>query len=95
MSVSYHIPKSATCRWMDLGEAEDIALVSYKVDIHTLICLLGLDDGLHLFPLIQLHKEGWTEEVIRTYTGHEDFKAMKPYFAIGDKKRRMFMESHF
>ena len=24
-----------------------------------------------------------------------DFKAMRPYFAIGDKKRRMFMEKHF
>jgi hypothetical protein len=43
---------------MDLGEAEDVTLVSYKVDIHTLICLFGADDGLHLFPLIQLHKEG-------------------------------------
>ena len=30
-----------------------------------------------------------------TYTGHEDFDAMRPYFAIGDKQRQAFMEKHF
>lgn len=40
-------------------------------------------------------EEGWSEELIRTYTGHEDFRAMRPYFAIGDKKRQMYMEKHF
>ena len=54
MSVSHNIPKSATCRWMDLGEAEDVAFVSNKVDIHTLICLLGLDDLL--FILLNKYK---------------------------------------
>lgn len=95
MSVDIDILESTTIGRMNLGEAEDVALVSYKVDIHTLICLFAADDGLHLFPLIQLHKEGWTEEMIRTYTGHEDFRAMRPYFAIGDKKRQMYMEKHF
>ena len=37
--------------------------------------------------VVHCAEEGWTEEMIRTYTGHEDFKAMRPYFAIGDKKR--------
>ena len=30
---------------------------------------------------------GWTEEQIRAYTGHEDFKALRPYFTIGSKKK--------
>jgi hypothetical protein len=58
MSVGINILESTSIGRMNLGEAENIALVSYKVDIHTLICLFGVDDGLHLFPLIQLHKEG-------------------------------------
>jgi integrase len=45
--------------------------------------------------VVHCAEEGWTEEMIRTYTGHEDFRAMRPYFAIGDKKRRMYMEKHF
>ena len=32
---------------------------------------------------------------MNTYTGHEDFDAMRPYFAIGNKKKQMLMENHF
>ena len=52
MLVGIDILESTSIGRMNLGEAEDVALVSYKVHIHTLICLFGADDGLHLFPLI-------------------------------------------
>jgi integrase len=45
--------------------------------------------------VVHCAEKGWNEELIRTYTGHEDFKAMRPYFAIGDKKRQMMMETNF
>ena len=45
--------------------------------------------------VVHCAEKGWNEELIRTYTGHEDFKAMRPYFAIGDKKRQMMMENNF
>ena len=45
--------------------------------------------------VVHCAEKGWNEELIRTYTGHEDFRAMRPYFAIGDKQRQLFMEKHF
>ena len=66
-----------------------------RSDITTKICdIIATHTGRRTF-VVHCAEEGWTEEMIRSYTGHEDFEAMRPYFAIGDKKRRMLMESHF
>lgn len=66
-----------------------------RSDITTKICdIIATHAGRRTF-VVHCAEEGWTEEMIRSYTGHEDFEAMRPYFAIGDKKRRMLMESHF
>ena len=88
--------KKIACK---LGITREVSKTEYcgtdRSDITTRICdILATHAGRRTF-VVHCAEEGWTEEMIRTYTGHEDFKAMRPYFAIGDKKRRMFMESHF
>ena len=88
--------KKIACR---LGLTREVSKTEYcgteRNDITTKICdIIATHAGRRTF-VVHCAEEGWTEEMIRTYTGHEDFKAMKPYFAIGDKKRRMFMENHF
>lgn len=88
--------KKIACR---LGITREVSKTEYcgndRSDITTKICdIIATHAGRRTF-VVHCAEEGWTEEMIRTYTGHEDFKAMRPYFAIGDKKRRMFMESHF
>ena len=88
--------KKIACR---LGLTREVSKTEYcgteRNDITTKICdIIATHTGRRTF-VVHCAEEGWTEEMIRTYTGHEDFKAMKPYFAIGDKKRRLFMENHF
>ena len=88
--------KKIACK---LGITREVSKTEYcgndRSDITTKICdIIATHAGRRTF-VVHCAEEGWTEEMIRTYTGHEDFKAMRPYFAIGDKKRRMFMESHF
>ena len=88
--------KKIACK---LGITREVSKTEYcgndRSDITTKICdIIATHTGRRTF-VVHCAEEGWTEEMIRTYTGHEDFKAMRPYFAIGDKKRRMFMESHF
>ena len=88
--------KKIACK---LGITREVSKTEYcgtdRSDITTRICdILATHAGRRTF-VVHCAEEGWTEEMIRTYTGHEDFKAMRPYFAIGDKKRPMFMESHF
>ena len=85
--------KKIACK---LGITREVSKTEYcgtdRSDITTRICdILATHAGRRTF-VVHCAEEGWTEEMIRTYTGHEDFKAMRPYFAIGDKKRRMFME---
>ena len=82
-----------------LGITREVSKIEYcgndRSDITAKICdIIATHAGRRTF-VVHCAEEGWTEEMIRTYTGHEDFKAMRPYFAIGDKKRRMFMEKHF
>ena len=82
-----------------LGITREVSKTEYcgteRSDITTKICdIIATQAGRRTF-VVHCAEEGWTEEMIRTYTVHEDFKAMKPYFAIGYKKRRMFMENHF
>ena len=88
--------KKIACK---LGITREVSKTEYcgsdRNDITTKICdIIATHAGRRTF-VVHCAEEGWTEEMISTYTGHEDFKAMRPYFAIGDKKRRMFMESHF
>ena len=82
-----------------LGITREVSKTEYcgndRSDITAKICdIIATHAGRRTF-VVHCAEEGWTEEMIRTYTGHEDFKAMRPYFAIGDKKRRMFMKKHF
>ena len=82
-----------------LGITREVSKTEYcgndRSDITAKVCdIIATHAGRRTF-VVHCAEEGWTEEMIRTYTGHEDFRAMKPYFAIGDKKRRMLMESHF
>ena len=82
-----------------LGITREVSKTEYcgndRSDITAKICdIIATHAGRRTF-VVHCAEEGWTEEMIRTYTGHEDFKAMRPYFAIGDKKRRMLMERHF
>ena len=82
-----------------LGINREVSKTEYcgnvRSDISNRICdIISTHAGRRTF-VVHCAEEGWTEEMIRTYTGHEDFKAMRPYFAIGDKKRQMYMEKHF
>ena len=81
-----------------LGITREVSKTEYcgndRSDITTKICDIIATHAERRPFVVHCAEEGWTEEIIRTYTIHEDFKAMKPYFAIGYKKRRMFMESH-
>ena len=88
--------KKIACR---LGITREVSKTEYcgtdRNDITAKVCdIIATHAGRRTF-VVHCAEEGWTEEMIRTYTGHEDFRAMKPYFAIGDKKRRMLMERHF
>ena len=88
--------KKIACK---LGITREVSKTEYcgndRSDITAKVCdIIATHAGRRTF-VVHCAEEGWTEEMIRTYTGHEDFRAMKPYFAIGDKKRRMLMESHF
>jgi integrase len=82
-----------------LGITREVSKTEYcgnvRSDITTRICdIIATHAGRRTF-VVHCAEKGWNEELIRTYTGHEDFKAMRPYFAIGDKKRRMMMENNF
>jgi integrase len=88
--------KKIACR---LGITREVSKTEYcgnvRSDITTRICdIIATHAGRRTF-VVHCAEKGWNEELIRTYTGHEDFKAMRPYFAIGDKKRRMMMENNF
>ena len=66
-----------------------------RSDITTRICdIIATHAGRRTF-VVHCAEKGWTEEQIRAYTGHEDFRALRPYFTIGSKKRRMLMENNF
>ena len=66
-----------------------------RTDITTKICdIIATHAGRGTF-VVHCAEKGWTEEQIRAYTGHEDFRALRPYFTIGSKKRRMLMENNF
>ena len=66
-----------------------------RSDITTKICdIIATHTGRRTF-VVHCAEKGWTEEMIRAFTGHEDFDAMRPYFAIGNKKKQMLMENHF
>ena len=82
-----------------LGITREVSKTEYcgtdRNDITAKVCdIIATHAGRRTF-VVHCAEEGWTEEMIRSYTGHEDFRAMRPYFAIGDKKRRMLMERHF
>ena len=82
-----------------LGITREVSKTEYhgkeRSDFTFKVCdIIATHAGRRTF-VVHCAEKGWTEEMIRTYTGHEDFKAMKPYFAIGNKKRQMLMECHF
>ena len=88
--------KKIACR---LGITREVSKTEYcgtdRSDITAKVCdIIATHAGRRTF-VVHCAEEGWTEEMIRSYTGHEDFRAMRPYFAIGDKKRQMLMERHF
>ena len=82
-----------------LGITREVNITEYcgneRTDITTKICDIIATHTARRTFVVHCAECGWTEEQIRAYTGHEDFRAMRPYFAIGDKKRRMLMERHF
>ena len=40
-------------------------------------------------------EEGWTPQLVMTFTGHEDYDSMKPYIAITDNVRKKMVETNF
>ena len=82
-----------------LGITREVSKTEYsgtvRSDTTTRICDIIATHAARRTFVVHCAEEGWSEELIRTYTGHEDFRAMRPYFAIGDKKRQMYMEKHF
>ena len=82
-----------------LGIIREVSKTEYCVndrsDITFKICDIIATHTARRTFVVHCAEKGWTEEMIRTYTGHEDFDAMRPYFAIGDKQRQAFMEKHF
>ena len=84
---------------LKLGINREVSKTEYcgnvRSDISNRICdIISTHAGRRTF-VVHCAEKGWNEELIRTYTGHEDFRAMRPYFAIGDKTRQMYMEKHF
>ena len=88
--------KKIACR---LGITREVSKTEYcgndRSDITFKICDIIATHTARRTIVVHCAEKGWTEEMIRTYTGHEDFDAMRPYFAIGDKQRQAFMEKHF
>ena len=88
--------KKIACR---LGIEREVSKTEYcgndRSDITFKICDIIATHTARRTFVVHCAEKGWTEEMIRTYTGHEDFDAMRPYFAIGDKQRQAFMEKHF
>ncbi len=88
--------KKIACR---LGITREVNKTEYcgneRSDITTRICdIIATHAGRRTF-VVHCAEKGWTEEQIRAYTGHEDFRALRPYFTIGSKKRRLLMENNF
>ena len=82
-----------------LGITREVNITEYcgneRTDITTKICdIIATHAGRRTF-VVHCAEKGWTEEQIRAYTGHEDFKALRPYFTIGSKKRQLLMENNF
>ena len=40
-------------------------------------------------------EQGWSPQLVMTYTGHEDYDSMKPYIAITDMTRKNLMDNNF
>ena len=81
-----------------LGITREVNITEYcgneRTDITTKICDIIATHTARRTFVVHCAEKGWTEEQIRAYTGHEDFKALRPYFTIGSKKRRMLMEDN-
>ncbi len=88
--------KKIACR---LGIEREVSKTEYcgndRNDITFKICDIIATHTARRTFVVHCAEEGWTEEMIRAFTGHEDFDAMRPYFAIGNKKKQMLMENHF
>ena len=88
--------KKIACR---LGITREVSKTEYcgtdRNDITAKVCdIIATHAGRRTF-VVHCAEKGWTEEQIRAYTGHEDFRALRPYFTIGSKKRRQLMEDNF
>ena len=40
-------------------------------------------------------EQGWSPQLVMTYTGHEDYDSMKPYIAITDMTRKNLIDNNF
>ena len=82
-----------------LGITREVNITEYcgneRTDITTKICDIIATHTARRTFVVHCAECGWTEEQIRAYTGHEDFKALRPYFTIGSKKRQQLMENNF
>ena len=88
--------KKIACK---LGITREVSKTEYcgndRSDITTKICdIIATHAGRRTF-VVHCAEMGWTEEQIRAYTGHEDFKALRPYFTIGSRKKQHLMENNF
>ena len=88
--------KKIACR---LGITREVIKTEYcgneRSDITLMICDIIATHTARRTFVVHCAEKGWTEEQIRAYTGHEDFRALRPYFTIGSKKRRQLMEDNF
>ena len=82
-----------------LGFTRDITKMQFsgkdRIDETNRLCdVIGTHSARKTFVVHALEK-GWSPQLVMTYTGHEDYKTMKPYIAITDKTRKKMMETNF
>ena len=82
-----------------LGFTRDITKMQFsgkdRIDETNRLCdVIGTHSARKTFVVHALEK-GWSPQLVMTYTGHEDYKTMKPYIAITDKTRKSMMDTNF
>ena len=66
-----------------------------RTDNTTKICdIIATHAGRRTF-VVHCAEKGWTEEQIRAYTGHEDFKALRPYLLSEVRKGNCLWKTIF
>ena len=82
-----------------LGFTRDISKMQFsgreRVEETNRLCdVIGTHSARRTFVVHAL-EQGWSPQLVMTFTGHEDYDSMKPYIALTDKVRKDMMTNNF